>query len=401
MFNHYSKPMASTAVVMARSALTLRQKRDILLQEGSRRLRNCHPGLPWATKAAHITSLNIAMLECGHAEAFRDLITTRSVARYQNSLKNHQRGIKNMYRTREERRAHWAAQGGKATAADWFRKAGFTCKINIPATTDSKLAEAVQTALDTVPGPVGSRTKVVEMPGGSVKRNLVRSNPFPREHCGRALCPWREREEPCQEFCFRESVGYAARCMECRQARLAELEGQGKSPEEAEKEVEEDVYVGETSRSVVTRVEVHLNDYDGAMAKRTGIKNARKRKEGEEPTAVMLEARDRRVQMAREAREAEGEQEEEQSSSWMADHCLAEHGGREVSFEFHTTGAHKKPLYRQLDEYVRIQEAEERGLVITRGKEDNWKVRRLWNRKHEWWGIRNESYGRRGPAPGR
>jgi hypothetical protein len=385
---------------MARSALTLRQKRDILLQEASRRLRNCHPGLPWATKAGHLTNLNIAMMECGHAEAFRDLITTRAVARYQNSLKNHQKGKKNMYRTREERRLQWEAQGGKATAADWFRKAGFTSKINIPATTDSKLAEAVQGALDTVPGPIGSRTKVVEMPGGSVKRNLVRSNPFPREHCGRALCPWREREEPCNEFCFRESVGYAARCMECRQARLAELEDQGKTPEEAENEVKEDVYIGETSRSVVTRKEVHLNDFDGAMFKKTGVKNARKRKEGEEPTAAMLEARDRRVRMAREAREEEepGGPEEE-SSSWMADHCLAVHGGREARFEFHTTGAHRKPLYRQLDEYVRIQTAEEKGTLATRGKEDDWKVKKIWNRKHEWWGVRNESYGRRGPGP--
>jgi hypothetical protein len=187
--------------------------------------------------------------------------------------------------------------------------------------------------------------------------------------------------------------------MECRQTRLAELEGQGKSPEEAENQVEEDVYIGETSRSVVTRMEVHLNDYDGTMMKRTGVKNVRKRKEGEEPTAAMLEARDRRVRILREAREELGEGEVEESSSWMADHCLAVHAGREAAFEFHTTGAHRKPLYRQLDEYVRIQEAEERGVVITRGKEDNWKVKNLWNRKHEWWGVRNESYGRRGPGP--
>ena len=60
-------------------------------------------------------------------------------------------------------------------------------------------------------------------------------------------------------------------------------------PEEAQNEAEDDVYVGETSCSMVTRMEVHLTDYVGAMPKSTVVKSAREHKGSEEPTATMPE----------------------------------------------------------------------------------------------------------------
>ena len=65
-FNHYSKPMASTDVIMARSTFTTREKKNILLEEASRRLRNCSPHCTWEEKCVHITTLNLQMLWCGH-----------------------------------------------------------------------------------------------------------------------------------------------------------------------------------------------------------------------------------------------------------------------------------------------------------------------------------------------
>ena len=51
---HYAKPMASRAVVMAKSAFPASTKKNILLKEGSRRLRNCSPKLPWEEKVKHL-----------------------------------------------------------------------------------------------------------------------------------------------------------------------------------------------------------------------------------------------------------------------------------------------------------------------------------------------------------
>ena len=89
LHQHYSKPMSSKSVIMARSAFTDREKRNILLEEGYRRLRNCHPDLPWARKAVFLTDLNLAMRAAGHTQSFRDLVTTRVVARYSTTMKNH------------------------------------------------------------------------------------------------------------------------------------------------------------------------------------------------------------------------------------------------------------------------------------------------------------------------
>ena len=62
----YTKPMASRAVIMARSAFTDREKKNILVEEGNRRLRNCHPDLPWLRKAAFLTDMNLAMRKAVH-----------------------------------------------------------------------------------------------------------------------------------------------------------------------------------------------------------------------------------------------------------------------------------------------------------------------------------------------
>ena len=50
---HYTKPMSSQAVVMANSAFPPNMKKNIVLEEGSRRLRNCSPSLPWEAKVKY------------------------------------------------------------------------------------------------------------------------------------------------------------------------------------------------------------------------------------------------------------------------------------------------------------------------------------------------------------
>ena len=73
-------------------------------------MRNCSPSLPWGVKRELLTELNIQMLDSGHSQDFRDMITSRAVAKYSNSLRNHNKqgpGRWRMYRTREEREKQW------------------------------------------------------------------------------------------------------------------------------------------------------------------------------------------------------------------------------------------------------------------------------------------------------
>ena len=95
----YAKPMASKAVVMAKSAFPASTKKNILLEEGSRRLRNCSPKLQWKEKLKHLERFSVAMAEGGHTVQYRKMIIIRVLARYETSLENQRLGTKRMYRT--------------------------------------------------------------------------------------------------------------------------------------------------------------------------------------------------------------------------------------------------------------------------------------------------------------
>ena len=136
-----------------------------------------------------------------------------------------------------------------------------------------------------------------------------------------------------------------------------------------ENDIPEEAYIGETSKSLVTRVRTHLRDYRQAMAKASTRRGGNTRDRGE----------------ARE--EVEGEE----TSSWMADHVLERHGGRasenpQDDFEFHQLQVFLKVLDRQVAESLFIQLAEERG-EIKMGPVMQNICKVLMNRKGEFYGF--------------
>ena len=330
---HYSKPMASKSVIMASSAFTASEKLNILVNEGNRRLKNHSPQMSWLEKKKNLDTLMIQMEECGHSEDFRGLVAVRTVSRYSKSLKNHLEGRRRMYRSRQEQQEQVRAAGGKASKSNWFKKSGATNVLRVPATKDSYLAKAVETALERTASPTGLVTKVVEEPGPSVRSSLVRSNPFPRSSCGRELCPWLARGEECAERCYQEGVTYLSRCKRCREEQL--VEGV------REEEVVDQVYIGESHRSVVTRCRSHLDLY------KPGRGRGGREVEGG----------------------GEGEDEEvRKAGSWMREHTLLCHGGvfsedKLEDYEFFILRVHSKVLRRQLEEAILLDWAETRGII--------------------------------------
>ena len=356
--------MASRSVIMARSAFTDREKKNILIEEGNRRLRNCHPDLPWPRKAAFLTDMNLAMRQAGHTEKFRAMVTTRVVARYSMAMKNHRNKSKRMYRRKEERELYRKEQGGKATASDWMRKSGATTVINISATKGSKLALAIEQALASCPAPTGTRTKVQERPGRSVRETLVRGNPFPRPSCGRKSCPWVGRKEECKGRCYREGVGYLASCNICtNEQRAAGVE---------EDKVVHSVYVGESHRSLPFRLSRHFNEYRAMLRKGRRGRGGRGGRGG-----------GRGGQGGGGGGRA--------SSSWMWDHVSEVHDGQgneeiHQDFNFFLTASFQKPLERQVDEMRRLDLVEKKGkaTITVGGRKKDIKVQKeSLNRKEE------------------
>ena len=171
--------MASRSVVMARSAFSSSTKRNILVEEGMRILRNCSPTLRWETKAKFLTKLSISMMEAGHSEKFRTTVFGRVVRKYEVNLRNHNSGEKLMYRTKLEREEHFR-KVGRSNKSSWFRKSGHTSTITLPATPDNKLVEMVKLSLASCVPPSRTSTKVLGGGGTSTKSILVKTNPFPR-----------------------------------------------------------------------------------------------------------------------------------------------------------------------------------------------------------------------------
>ena len=184
-----------------------------------------------------------------------------------------------------------------------------------------------------------------------MKSSLVKSNPFPRKSCGRALCPWLAKGEGCKERCFREGVTYLGRCSRCRKRQLEEGV--------KEEDVVDTVYIGETHRSIVTRARSHFELYKPGKG-----------------GAV--------------ARELEGEAGgEEKAGSWMREHTLECHGGvfsedKTEDYEFILLNSHCKVIRRQLEEAIFLDWAQGRG-VLKLGRRVYRVNRGVLNSKFEHW----------------
>jgi hypothetical protein len=310
------------------------------------------------------------MMDAGHSEQFRDVITTRAVARYTTAMTNHLRqergeeGGRWMYRTRQERERQWREKGGRSTKADWFRKGGATSVLNVPATEGSVLAARATEVLQQYTSPASLRPRVQERPGPSVLSVLKRTNPFPKDTCGRALCPWLARGENCAHRCYRESLCYVAFCRQCR-VQPAEQGSDTGGGREEESNITEQAYIGETSRSVVTRIRSHVADYRQTLAKLRARGGGRARRVGA----------------------SQHGEEEQETSSWMADHVMERHNGDHSDdpnndFEFHTVRSFSKVLDRQVAEALTIEIAQKTG-VIEMGPVLQKVAKELSNRKNE------------------
>ena len=60
---HYTKPMATKAVLDSRSAMAWNAKRTILTQEALRIMLNCSRDLPWKIFAEHLTHYSASLSE--------------------------------------------------------------------------------------------------------------------------------------------------------------------------------------------------------------------------------------------------------------------------------------------------------------------------------------------------
>ena len=141
----YKKNMASKATLRAGTAYPTSQIRAIMVEEVLRRLRNCSPESTWIEKGKHLTEFALSLKCSGHSEHFRETVFTKAIERFKKQIIDHENGVQDLYRTREERRKQISAKGGKASKESWYKKKErATTILRIPYTPRGELKKAVQ-----------------------------------------------------------------------------------------------------------------------------------------------------------------------------------------------------------------------------------------------------------------
>ena len=87
-----------------------------------RKLRNNSPEMDRKEKGMYLTQMALDMRRSGHEEHFRVIVLAKAAAKYKAMLEEHQSGVKNMYRSREDRENEKEDKEGSAGEKEsWFK----------------------------------------------------------------------------------------------------------------------------------------------------------------------------------------------------------------------------------------------------------------------------------------
>jgi hypothetical protein len=221
-------------------------------------------------------------------------------------------GSQSRYRSRQRRLEELKAKGGRARASTYFKKSdhSLTNTVRVPATPGGRLLRRVETALARAPAAEGTKVRPEEEAGRSTKQELVRSDPFPREQCGRQGCPL-DRGTGCHCACYNNNINYEFSCTRCDFTIQQEIQDHFDTHQSVTSpNTRRPLYKGESSWSAFTRAKAHYTAY------RT------------------------------------------QKDSWMWEHSMEHHGGEtngQQDYTMRVVGADRDVMRRLMRESVRIE----------------------------------------------
>ena len=158
--------------MLEKSAMPLKVKRNSLVQEGIRRLRNTKRELPWNVKADILSEFCHKMKISGYSERFRLEVIQSAVRGYDRQCDRADQGITPLHRPRSYQRAERLKQK-LMTRTSWYRPANSV--IFVQATPRAELVKKVQAIVSQGADRLGlDGVRAVEMGGKSIKNHLVR-----------------------------------------------------------------------------------------------------------------------------------------------------------------------------------------------------------------------------------
>ena len=104
MYEHYSKPIASNLLIMQRSAMRDRVKREAITQMALKILENTSPIVPWTRTAQLLSKFSHRMEQSGYNERFRLNIFQSAFKNWDNRLEQDRTGKRPLHREKEWKR---------------------------------------------------------------------------------------------------------------------------------------------------------------------------------------------------------------------------------------------------------------------------------------------------------
>ena len=166
--------MANKQVIHRQSAHPLKTKISILVADLVRIMRNISSHCTADERKKKLQFFLNRMQFSGYSKKERYTVYTKAERRYRSTIENMEQGIQPLYRSKEwntdERHRNKAKK-----KSSWFKNGdGSEAVIFVDTTPNRKLA----TLCEDVFKSQGIKVKVVERTSNTIKRSLVKSNPF-------------------------------------------------------------------------------------------------------------------------------------------------------------------------------------------------------------------------------
>ena len=173
IYKFFKKPVSSPLLMLERSAMPTRIKRNTLAEEGLRRLRNTKRDLPWEMKADILSEFSFSMMLSGYSEKVRCEIIQSVLTGYERQCDRADKGITPLHRPRDYNREERKKKKLLAKSTWYWPKdaVGF-----FPGTPGGELANSIQEIVTEETERLGLTAKIVETGGVSLRNLLVRSD---------------------------------------------------------------------------------------------------------------------------------------------------------------------------------------------------------------------------------
>ena len=189
LYEFYRKDMANRILMMSRSAMPSKIKRNVLIQEAIRILRNCSSRLKWDKIAEILTDFCVRMKLSGYNERYRLNIIQSAPRKWEEQKKQDKIGIRPLYRKKQWNR-ETRKQEKEMKKKQWFRQDNARFTIFCPYTPNSRLFKMWKTKAEEIKKDSKGRVnaKIIERGGTSLKSQLCKLAPVEQERCNDLSC---------------------------------------------------------------------------------------------------------------------------------------------------------------------------------------------------------------------